>query len=59
MKNEPTRPVEQAVPKPAEVEKMSDEEKRALEASGEIEHEVGKRKEDVARTAQKAGQQPR
>jgi hypothetical protein len=59
MKNEPRSRAEEAVPKPGEVKKMSEEEKRALETSGEIEHAVGRRKEEIARTAQQAGQQPR
>jgi hypothetical protein len=44
--------VEASVPKPNQVKRMSEEEKHALELSGEIEHEHGEAREETAREAQ-------
>jgi len=40
------------VPKPIDVKRLSEEEKRALELSGEIEHEHGEAREENAQEAQ-------
>ena len=44
--------LEASVPKPSKASRVSEEEKRALELSGEIEHEHGEAREENAREAQ-------
>jgi hypothetical protein len=46
--------VETSTPRPDEVKQLNEKEKRALELSGEIEHERGEAREDKAREAQRA-----
>ena len=44
--------VETSMPNPSEAKRLSETERRALELSGEIEHEHGEEREDKAREAQ-------
>lgn len=42
-----------SVPHPDNIEKLSEQEKRALELQGEIEHAMGERREEIAERAEK------
>jgi hypothetical protein len=52
MDQNPKSRVEQAVPQPGAAQQLSEREKEALEASGEVEHQDGKQKEKTAQKAQ-------
>ncbi len=53
MNPDPKSRVEQSVPKPDATKSLSESEKRALELSGEIEHQHGKAREESAQQAEK------
>jgi hypothetical protein len=50
--------IDTSVPK-APVEHLSEEQKKALELSGQIEHAHGKEREDMEKAAQKLGETPK
>ena len=45
--------VDTSVPRPEEAKKLTEEEKRALELQGEVEHAMGERREEITERAQK------
>lgn len=55
MNPEPKSRVEESVPKPDAAQALSEEEKAALEKSGEVEHAHGEKRDELAKEAEKQG----
>lgn len=45
--------VDTSTPRPDNIDKLSEQEKRALELQGEVEHAMGERREEIAERAEK------
>lgn len=51
MHSDPKPRTDSAVPKPDGSERLSEQEKRAMELQGEVEHQTGREKEETSKKA--------